>query len=344
MMSQTYRYVSGGTRASVIPDHPLANITFSGLFPTYSSDKTRDKSAAFAGKCLTSQSHATPHLMNANSFTIHTELLDGSLSGARNIYLGANSTCHLYVIPRSVISLANSLPDISGQPAFYILSGGNGQKVYIGHTTDFANRKYDHVQKKDWWDTALVFISDNHKIYGDDVRYLEYLGIKTAQEASSCELLNGSSPKKPNIAPFRVSDMEVFFRDIALLAEFYGCRIFSAPAAGTAADRHLFFVKGSARPSEGKGYYDAESGRFVLLKGCRLASATTDSFKSTKRRSQIIAEKCAIEGDAITLACDLEIDSPSSAAGIVLGSNVNGWCEWTDAEGRTLASVYNHKS
>ena len=37
--------------------------------------------------------------------------------------MGANSTCHLYVIPRGEISLANTLSDISGQPAFYILLG-----------------------------------------------------------------------------------------------------------------------------------------------------------------------------------------------------------------------------
>ena len=108
-----------------------------------------------------------------NSFTIHTELIDGSLSGARNIYMGANSTCHLYVIPREEINLANSIQDIAGQPAFYILLGHseNGEpQAYIGQTTDFANRKNDHVQKKDFWEKALVFISDNHKIYGDDVK------------------------------------------------------------------------------------------------------------------------------------------------------------------------------
>ncbi len=107
--------------------------------------------------------------MKTKSFTIHTELLDGSLEGARNIYMGSNSTCHLYVIPRDRISLADSIADISGQPAFYILVGQEvvgKPKAYIGQTTDFTNRKNDHKQKKDWWDTALVFISDNHKIYG----------------------------------------------------------------------------------------------------------------------------------------------------------------------------------
>ena len=107
-----------------------------------------------------------------NTFTIHTELLDGKLDGARNIYMGANSTCHLYVIPREEIALANTINDISGQPAFYILLSSldaNKPQAYIGQTTDFANRKNDHVQKKNFWSTALVFISDNHKIYGDDV-------------------------------------------------------------------------------------------------------------------------------------------------------------------------------
>ena len=108
-----------------------------------------------------------------NTFTIHTELLDGKLDGARNIYMGANSTCHLYVIPREEITLANTINDISGQPAFYILLSSpdaNKPQAYIGQTTDFANRKNDHVQKKNFWSTALVFISDNHKIYGDDVK------------------------------------------------------------------------------------------------------------------------------------------------------------------------------
>ena len=126
-----------------------------------------------------------------NTFTIHTELMDGTLSGVRNIYMGANSTCHLYVIPRDKINVANDIADIAGQPAFYILLGDpNALKpeAYIGQTTDFSNRKNDHVQKKDFWKTALVFISDNHKIYGDDVKYLEYLGIESAQSVESFTL------------------------------------------------------------------------------------------------------------------------------------------------------------
>lgn len=273
------------------------------------------------------------------SFTMHTELLDGTLDGARNIYMGANSTCHLYVIPRKEITLANTIPDISGQPAFYILLSppdANKLQAYIGQTTDFANRKNDHVQKKDFWSIALVFISDNHKIYGDDVKYLEYLGIEAAQSAGSYELLNGANPRKPTIAPYRVNDMEGFFRDIQLLSKFYGCSIFEA-AKQEARSEHMYYVKSSNRLAEGKGFYDDRSEKFMLLKGSLLATEVCNSFKSTVSRDQFIKEHCKKDKEQIILIHDVPFDSPSGASGFVLGRPSNGWDDWKDAEGKKLS-------
>lgn len=287
--------------------------------------------------------------MKTKSFTIHTELLDGSLEGARNIYMGSNSTCHLYVIPRDRISLADTLADISGQPAFYILVGQETDgkpKAYIGQTTDFANRKNDHKQKKDWWDTALVFVSDNHKIYGDDVRFLEYLGIQAAQEAESYELLNGANPKKPNIAPFRVNDMEVFFRDIELLARFYGCSVFEplvAVPSSQPSNRHLFYAKSAKRQANGIGYYREDEGDFVLCQGSVFAVDTVPSYKNVDARIQLIFDHCKINQDGHpVLLHDIPVGSPSTAASFILGRPSNGWDDWKDADGHPLASVYHH--
>ena len=244
-----------------------------------------------------------------NTFTIHTELLDGKLDGARNIYMGANSTCHLYVIPREDITLANTISDISGQPAFYILVSSpdaNKLQAYIGQTTDFANRKNDHLQKKDFWDLALVFISDSHKIYGDDVKYLEYLGIEAAQNAGSYELLNGANPKKPNIAPYRVNE---------------------------------FYTKATDRPALGTGYYDEATKKFVLLKGSILASDVVNSYKPINSRNKFIKEHCKNENGQITLQNDVPFNSPSGASGYVLGRPSNGWDDWKDAEGKKLSEV-----
>lgn len=280
-------------------------------------------------------------MRDKHTFTIHTELIEGTLSGARNIYMGANSTCHLYVIPRTEISLANNIADIAGQPAFYILIGDtNGLKseAYIGQTTDFANRKNDHIQKKDFWSVALVFVSDNHKIYGDDVKYLEYLGIEFAQSVDSFSLLNGANPRKPNIAPYRVNDMEVFFRDIQLLTRFYGCGIFDAPVAKPHPE-HLFYVHATDRPAEGIGYYDECSKQFVLVKGSVIASEVVSSFKATAARQKFIKEHCKTDKGRIVLQHNVPMDSPSGASGIILGRPSNGWDDWKDSDGNKLGSV-----
>lgn len=281
--------------------------------------------------------------MNQKAFTIHTQLIDGCLSGARNIYMGANRTCHLYVLPRNKISYANEIRDIAEHPAFYILIGSeNGfQKAYIGQTTDFSSRKNEHVQKKYWWTTALVFISDNHKIYGDDVKFLEYLGIKRAMEAAAWPLFNSSVPKKPNIAPDRINDMQNFFDDIVLLTNFYGVSIFDAPSTEKKEDeKHLFHVSAMDRPAKGSGYFDPTSGKFILLKGCKLAAKPVPSYKF-KGREEIIARHCKIAGDEIILQHDYPMDSPSGASGLVLGRPSNGKTDWKDAEGRTLGSFLN---
>ncbi|MCQ2195021.1 MAG: GIY-YIG nuclease family protein [Paludibacteraceae bacterium] len=266
-----------------------------------------------------------------NTFTIHTELIDGTLLGARNIYMGANSTCHLYVIPRDEINIANSIIDIAGQPALK-------PEAYIGQTTDFANRKNDHVQKKDFWKTALVFVSDNHKIYGDDVKYLEYIGIEAAQSVDSFSLLNGANPRKPNIAPFRVNDMEVFFRDIQLLTRFYGCGIFDVPVAKPQPE-HLFYVHATDRPAEGIGYYDENAKQFVLVKGSIIASEIVTSFKSIAAREKFIKDHCKTDKGQIVLQHDVPMDSPSGASGIILGRPSNGWDDWKDADGKKLGKV-----
>lgn len=281
-------------------------------------------------------------MRDKHSFTIHTELIEGTLSGARNIYMGANSTCHLYVIPRDEINMANNIADIAGQPAFYILIGDTNDlksEAYIGQTTDFANRKNDHIQKKDFWSVALVFVSDNHKIYGDDVKYLEYLGIELAQSVDSFSLLNGANPRKPNIAPYRVNDMEVFFRDIQLLTRFYGCGIFDAPVAKPHPE-HLFYVHATDRPAEGIGYYDECSKQFVLVKGSVIASEVVSSFKATAARQKFIKEHCKTDKGRIILQHNVPMDSPSGASGIILGRPSNGWDDWKDSDGNKLGRFY----
>lgn len=288
--------------------------------------------------------------------TIHTELLDGSLKGIRNIYMGVNSTCHLYVIPRNLCKHIKSLQEVAGQPAFYILVGkkDNTPTGYIGQTTDFANRKNDHLQKKEWWDTALVFIADNQKIYGDDVKFLEYLGISKAQEIGCFELYNEANPKRPPIATYRINDMEVFFRDIVFLTEFYGCNIFSqiTPVSSSTENQPLPIfsiqipdrVKGKGfYLGEAKGVYDASIKSMIILKDSIVAESPTPSYKKSKdfnNWKKWVKENCKNVENLLVVKHDVVVDSPSTAAQMVRAASSNGWKEWTNEEGRTLDACF----
>lgn len=285
--------------------------------------------------------------MSAKNVTIHTELLDGTLEGVRNIYMGANSTCHLYVIPREVTAVVNELAEVADQPAFYILLGSKERSAYIGQTSNFANRKNDHLQKKDWWDTALVFISDNHKIYGDDVRFLEYLGINASQEALSYKILNEANPKRPSIAPYRVNDMEVFFRDIEFLTKFYGCTIFEKMESQLD-NSNVFSTSRPERGADAKGTFDVGTGKFTILKDSLIAATPTVSFRKSekdfKKWEHWRETHCNLIKGQWVLIQDYECDSPSTASQNVLGASSNGWKDWKDKDGNTLDSIYRKPS
>ncbi len=287
-----------------------------------------------------------------NKRIIQTVLFDGSLEGARQIYMGVNSACHLYVLPRKDISLADRNNNIKEVPAFYILLGPKGDKApmaYIGQTTDFATRKNDHVLKKGFWDVALVFVSANHKIYGDDVRYLEYIGIQAAMDAASYTLDNNCKPSKPCIDPVKEIELEEFFQDIRLLCKFYGCGIFekagprptdSTEGAGDRTGQHFFYARRRNRGGDGRGFYAEPEGKFVLVEESVLAASVTESYGPTDARDNFIKEHCRMESGQAVLLHDVEFNAPSTASRYILGASSNGWDDWRDAEGRSLGDVY----
>ena len=111
--------------------------------------------------------------------TVYTKLLDKTLEGARIIDMGSTKSCECFVLPRDkVAEIAKKQPHLQ-RYGFYILLGRDKKLrnvAYVGQTNDFTTRVTDHKQKKDWWDTALVFVSKSNEIYPSEALYLEYLG------------------------------------------------------------------------------------------------------------------------------------------------------------------------
>ena len=285
--------------------------------------------------------------------TVYTKLLDKSLSGARIIDMGSTRTCQLYVIPREQLTLV-SKEKLLHQYCFYVLLGQTSDgtpKAYIGQSNDFLHRVKDHQSKKDFWDTALVFVSKANEVYASEVLFLEYLGIKKAMEVGTYSLdENKQIPQKPSIAPDKENDMELFFDEIMFLTKFYGRDVFepSEDASQTEVHEqpHTFYMDAPKSGVKAALDYYPSDNRYVVKAGSRIRAKTAKSIPAAirKRRDELFSIPSIMhpEGEFYVLRMDVEllVTSPSAAASFCTGTAMQGTTAWVDAEEKTFANVY----
>lgn len=317
------------------------------------------KIAIFLEKTTSKISIIMPHI------TLNTVLLNGSLDGPRKVDMGFTQTCIMYVIPRECTS------DISDekllhQHCFYILLGKDidgSPKAYIGQTYDFTTRVRDHQAKKDFWDTALVFVSKTDEIFASEVAFLEYCGITAALAADNYNLdENKQTPKKPKISPNQESGMELFFRDIKLLTRFYNnCQLFEKAAPKVESKkkstpvpilsdeyREYHFTVKKTGVFATLHYYPAQK-KYIILSGSTISAINASSLLSSiaSFRDSIFATttKSMKLGDVYQLLEDIEVPggSASAAANFCAGNSRNGKVEWIDDNGHTIGEFLNGK-
>ena len=287
---------------------------------------------------------------------INTTLLKDSLDGPRKVDMGLTQTCIMFVIPRKDIADVNDIAMLH-QHCFYILLGKDadgGRKAYIGHAYDFMSRVKDHQAKKDFWDTALVFVSETDKIYETEVGFLEYLGITKALKVGNYNLdENKQVPKKKGISSSQENAMENFFHDIMFLTRFYNdCCLFeeespkSHPKKAPEDSYHDFNFVLSKKGIKARIRYFEQSQRYVLLAGSTIIAENGISLRPAfaKLRAELFASSKAIrKGDVYEIIKDYEmpVTSPSSAAVICAATSRNGATDLTDDSGKTFKDIYS---
>lgn len=278
--------------------------------------------------------------------TVYTKLLDKTLEGARIIDMGSTKSCECFVLPRDkVAEVAKKQPHLQ-QYGFYILLGRDKNMkpmAYIGQTNDFTNRVNDHKQKKDFWDTALVFVSKSDEIFPSEALYLEYLGWKAAKEANNYIIENSKDINEPHLSADKQNEMELFFEDIQFLTRFYGCKVFDRPEKMSESEQYMEFTM--TLPKFGMkatlNYYK-ESNRYVILAGSTIMPQTTSGCSKGMQefRKQVVENKklCSKNGELCLLLQDIEIPesscSPSGASSFCAGTSRNGTGDWFDKDGK----------
>jgi hypothetical protein len=158
-----------------------------------------------------------------------------------------------------------------------------------------------------------------------------------AREAKRCVLDNANTPELPSLSEPDTAEMEGFLEEMLLIYPVLGLNVFERPQARQAPERKLYL---RARGITAEGYEDAEG--FVVLAGSQVAKDATPAahrYLVTMRQSLVERGIIVPDGDLSKLAQDYTFDSPSTAAGVLLGRSSNGRVEWKDAEGRTLKEL-----
>ena len=133
----------------------------------------------------------------ASSKKLEMIYYNGQPDGIRSIRRHL-STMTTYVIPRPLLSDAKKISGIN-RPGIYYLINENDEnriaQIYIGQTRNGISRLDDHNRQKDFWNKAIMFLSDSKTFSLDIISGLEEYAIVKAHESKRYSVENSVKPQ-----------------------------------------------------------------------------------------------------------------------------------------------------
>lgn len=272
--------------------------------------------------------------------TIQIFLPDGNPTSIKIADL-TNRMIVAVLIPRNKLIDCGIRPEVR-KYGIYFLFGVNEDKAkpicYIGETEDCFERIKTHNKGKDFWNYAVVISSKSNTFTKSHVKYLEYLCIKAANEIGRYDTDNLSTPAKPYITESMEADLLDNFETVKILLSTLGYPIFEE-IRKSVKQKEILYCKGKDAKGEGEMIDDG----FVVLKGSKATKEETKTAGSwvTGMRKKLVDDKILAQEDGVLVFMeDFIFGSPSAAAGAILGRRANGWTEWKNKEGKTIAQIY----
>jgi hypothetical protein len=231
----------------------------------------------------------------------------------------------------------------------YILIGSdpltNAPRAYIGEAEIIPDRLKQH-KTKEYWVSAIVFVSKDENLTKAHVRYLESRLLAEAAQVNRFTLEQNQAGGS-RLPESDRHDMEVFLACVRQLLPVLGSDILvpiAQPAAKPQPGGVLFCrIKGA----EARGQRTANG--FVVFQGSTAVleqrpSAETYPWAVT-RRKELIADGTLVEKSRfLTFTKDAEFSSPSAAAAVVHGGSANGLIAWKTADGKSVKQLDEQES
>ena len=263
---------------------------------------------------------------------------NGQPDGIRSIRRNT-SLLTTYVIPRTLLSEAKKISGMERPGIYYLINENDENKIvqiYVGQTRNGVVRLDDHNRSKDFWNKAIMFLSENKIFTLDMLSGLEEYAIIKAHEAKRYKVENTVKPKY-EIDEYDLPSIEEVYDEIQFVMATLGYKM--NDAAQTQGDVEKFHTTRNGVTAY--GIYSGE--RFEVLEGSEIDMAKKNSERQQiqKQRQNALenGEIVEINGKFI-LKVSVSFTSPSTAASFVLGHSANGWTEWKNKDGKTLDELY----
>ncbi|BDD13039.1 methionine sulfoxide reductase (plasmid) [Fulvitalea axinellae] len=273
--------------------------------------------------------------------TIKLFLIDGEADGRMTGEL-SNWTGKALRIPRILVKESYDRPELQNPGVYFLFGKDEDQRdlVYIGEAETIIQRLRQHLDKKEFWTEALIFISKDENLNKAHVKYLEHRLHQTARKAGRHRLENATVPAKTSISEAEQAEMEEFIENLKLLTAAIGHRVFEPLSPKTTAKQkksELFRVKNS-RGADATGTPTPKG--FAVHKDSLMATDPVPSMSAGFRatRQKLLDDNTVIldQDGNLRFRKDHEFTSPSTAAAVLLGRNANGLIEWKRPDGTTL--------
>jgi len=246
--------------------------------------------------------------------------------------------------PRSELDHFVAREELS-KPGIYILIGvdpGSGSSMaYVGEAESVADRIKQH-KSKDFWNSAIAFVSKDENLTKSHIRYLEGRLIQIAMDVGRYVVTNNQS-SGAKLPESDLNDMEVFLERITQLLPVLGSELLTPVLDKSVVEQSQEVLVCKRNGAVANGIRTPNG--FVILKGSTAVKELRQATKANgpwviNLRNQLVSNGSLVEkGEFLTFTKDVEFSSPSAAAAMVYASTAAGPVAWKNSSGQTLKEL-----
>jgi hypothetical protein len=277
-----------------------------------------------------------------NSATIKLFLPRGDAKSLRTAEI-SNWTGKAVAAPRTELDSLLAREELE-KAGIYILTGSDpltgAPRAYVGEAEVIRERLKQH-RSKEFWVSAIVFVSKDENLTKAHVRYLENRLLAEAFTANRFKLEQNQAGGS-RLPESDREDMEVFLHRIRQLLPVLGSDILLPIVPPPSATPLSSVLTCRNKNAEAHGRRTATG--FVVLRESTAvvehrASADDYPYVIAKRKELIADGKLVERNGVLEFTEDVEFSSPSAAAAVIHGGSANGLTAWKTDDGRTLKQI-----